>query len=291
MFFHTFSSEAEEEDKMKKLVKVAVAAALSFGLVACSSGSSQSDEKTIKVGATPVPHAQILNEVVSKELEKEGYNLEVVEFEDYVLPNTSLEEGEIDANYYQTLTYMNNENESRGLHLTAVTGVHIEPMGIYSEKYTDSKDIPDGAEITIPNDEDNRDRAVQFLIAKGLLNETKDYSATAINGNSEVNPHNFTITEVEAASLPRTLADVDASVINGNYALGAQLPEKSPAIAIEEFNEESSIQRTNFIVVKEGTQDSDKVKALKKAINSDAVKKYIDDTYKGSVISSFIDPQ
>ena len=186
---------------------------------------------------------------------------------------------------------MENENESRDLHLVAATGVHIEPMGFYSEKYEDVKDIPDGAEITVPNDEDNRDRAIQFLISKGLLNETNDYNATAINGNESVNPHNFTITEVEAASLPRTLADVDASIINGNYALQAELPKKHPALTIEEFNDETSIQRTNFIVVKKGNEDSDKTKALVKAINSDAVKKYIEDTYKGSVISSFIDPQ
>ena len=275
---------------MKKLVKVALTLALSAGLVACS-GSSESDEKTIRVGASPIPHAQILNEAVAKELEKDGYTLEVVEFEDYVLPNTSLEEGEIDANYFQTLTYMENENESRDLHLVAATGVHIEPMGLYSEKYEDTKDIPDGAEITVPNDEDNRDRAIQFLISKGLLNETDDYNATAINGNESVNPHNFTITEVEAASLPRTLADVDASIINGNYALQAGLPKKHPALTIEEFNDETSIQRTNFIVVKKGNEDSDKTKALVKAINSDAVKKYIEDTYKGSVIPSFIDPQ
>lgn len=276
---------------MRKLVKVALVAALSAGLVACSSGSKESDDKTIRVGASPVPHAQILNEAVADALKEEGYTLEVIEFEDYVLPNTSLEEEEIDANYFQTLTYMNNENESRGLHLVASTGVHIEPMGVYSQKYKDIKDIPDGAEITIPNDEDNRDRAVQFLIAQGLLNETDNYSAVAINGNDEVNPHNYVLAEVEAASLPRTLEDVDASVINGNYALGANLPEKAPALVIEEFDEETSIKRTNFIVVKEGNEDSDKTKALVKAINSDTVKKYIENTYKGSVIPSFIDPQ
>ncbi|MBP3853294.1 MAG: ABC transporter substrate-binding protein [Erysipelotrichaceae bacterium] len=277
---------------MKKLVKTALAAALTLGLVACgSSGSTNEDDKTIKVGASPVPHAQILKEAVADVLKEEGYTLEVVEFEDYVLPNTALEEGEIDANYFQTLGYMKNENDDRGLHLVAATGVHIEPMGLYTEKYEKLDDIPDGAEITVPNDEDNRDRAVQFLIAQGLLKETDDYSAAAINDNAEVNPRGLTITEVEAASLPRTLADVDASVINGNYALGADLPKTHPALAIEEFDDETSVKRTNFIVVKEGNEDSEKTKALVKAVNSDAVKKYIEDTYKGSVISSFIDPQ
>lgn len=276
---------------MKKLLKSALVATLVLGLAACGSGSGSSeDDKVIRVGASPVPHATILNEAVADVLKEDGYELEVVEFEDYVLPNTSLEEGELDANYFQTLGYMKNENEDRGLHLAAVAGVHIEPMGLYSEKYESVEDIPDEAEITVPNDEDNRDRAIQFLIAKGLLNETDSYDAASINGNEEVNPHKFTITEVEAASLPRTLEDVDASVINGNYALGADLPKTHPALTIEEFDEETSIKRTNFIVVKEGSEDSDKTKALVKAIQSDAVKKYIEDTYKGSVISSFVDP-
>ncbi|MBP3851731.1 MAG: ABC transporter substrate-binding protein [Erysipelotrichaceae bacterium] len=283
---------------MKKLVKALLAAGLAASLVACGSSSSdtgsdasEKDDKVIKVGATPVPHAQILNEVVKDKLAEDGWTLEVVEFNDYVLPNTSLEEGEIDANYYQTLGYMNGENESRGLHLVAVKGVHIEPMGIYSEKYEKLEDIPEGAEIAVPNDEDNRDRAVQFLISQGFLEETDDYSAAAINDNAEVNPKGYKITELEAATLPRALSDVDAAVINGNYALEADLPASHPALAIEEFDDETSVLRTNFLVVKEGTEDSEKIQALIKAITSDEVQKYIDDTYKGAVITSFIDPE
>lgn len=283
---------------MKKLVKALLAAGLAASLVACGSSSSdtgsdtsEKDDKVIMVGATPVPHAQILNEVVKDKLAEDGWTLEVVEFNDYVLPNTSLEEGEIDANYYQTLGYMNGENESRGLHLVAVKGVHIEPMGIYSEKYEKLEDIPEGAEIAVPNDEDNRDRAVQFLISQGFLEETDDYSAAAINDNAEVNPKGYKITELEAATLPRALSDVDAAVINGNYALEADLPASHPALAIEEFDDETSVLRTNFLVVKEGTEDSEKIQALIKAITSDEVQKYIDDTYKGAVITSFIDPE
>lgn len=283
---------------MKKLVKALLAAGLAASLVACGSSSSdtgsdtsEKDDKVITVGATPVPHAQILNEVVKDKLAEDGWTLEVVEFNDYVLPNTSLEEGEIDANYYQTLGYMNGENESRGLHLVAVKGVHIEPMGIYSEKYEKLEDIPEGAEIAVPNDEDNRDRAVQFLISQGFLEETDDYSAAAINDNAEVNPKGYKITELEAATLPRALSDVDAAVINGNYALEADLPASHPALAIEEFDDETSVLRTNFLVVKEGTEDSEKIQALIKAITSDEVQKYIDDTYKGAVITSFIDPE
>lgn len=283
---------------MKKLVKALLAAGLAASLVACGSSSSdtgsdasEKEDKVITVGATPVPHAQILNEVVKDKLAEDGWTLEVVEFNDYVLPNTSLEEGEIDANYYQTLGYMNGENESRGLHLVAVKGVHIEPMGIYSEKYEKLEDIPEGAEIAVPNDEDNRDRAVQFLISQGFLEETDDYSAAAINDNAEVNPKGYKITELEAATLPRALSDVDAAVINGNYALEADLPASHPALAIEEFDDETSVLRTNFLVVKEGTEDSEKIQALIKAITSDEVQKYIDDTYKGAVITSFIDPE
>lgn len=282
---------------MKKTIRTFAAAALAAALVGCGSGSASgtasgnapAEDKHIAVGVNPVPHAEILENAVKQVLADEGWELEVVVFEDYVLPNTSLEEGELDANYFQTLGYMNDQNENNGLHLAAVAGVHIEPMGIYSEKYTSVEDIPDGASIGVPNDTDNYNRAIDLLVAKGLLNGTGDENT--LNGSADLNPHGYEITPIEAANLPLSLPDLGAAVINGNYALGADLPAKHPALTIEEFDAETSVRRTNFLVVEQGNEESEKTKALVKAIQSDAVKKYIDDTYKGAVITSFIEPQ
>jgi len=282
---------------MKKTIRTIAAAALAVALTGCSSGSTAggnsgsapAEDKHIAVGVNPVPHAEILENAVKQVLADEGWELEVVVFEDYVLPNTSLEEGELDANYFQTLGYMNDQNDNNGLHLAAVAGVHIEPMGIYSEKHASVEEIPDGASIGVPNDTDNYNRAIDLLVAKGLLNGTGDENT--LNGSADLNPHGFEITPIEAANLPLSLPDLDAAVINGNYALGADLPAKHPALTIEEFDDETSVKRTNFLVVEQGNEETEKTKALVKAIQSDAVKKYIDDTYKGAVITSFIDPQ
>lgn len=274
---------------MKKAIRTAAALILAAGLSACSGGGSASEvsaDKKITVGVNPVPHAEILNNAVKDVLAQDGWELEVVVFEDYVLPNTSLEEGELDANYFQTLGYMNDQNENNGLHLTAVAGVHIEPMGIYSEKYTSADEIPNGASVGVPNDTDNYYRAIDLLIAKGYLNGSGDENE--LNGNTELNPRGLKITPIEAANLPLSLPDLDIAVINGNYALGADLPSKHPALLIEEFDEETTIKRTNFVVVKQGKEESEKTKALVKAIQSEAVQKYIEDTYKGAVIPSFI---
>ena len=282
---------------MKKTIRKIAAAALAVALTGCSSGSAAggnsgsapAEDKHIAVGVNPVPHAEILENAVKQVLADEGWELEVVVFEDYVLPNTSLEEGELDANYFQTLGYMNDQNDNNGLHLAAVAGVHIEPMGIYSEKHASVEEIPDGASIGVPNDTDNYNRAIDLLVSKGLLNGTGDENT--LNGSADLNPHGFEITPIEAANLPLSLPDLDAAVINGNYALGADLPAKHPALTIEEFDDETSVKRTNFLVVEQGNEETEKTKALVKAIQSDAVKKYIDDTYKGAVITSFIDPQ
>ncbi len=273
---------------MKKAIRTAAALILAAGLAACSGGSDSgtSADKKITVGVNPVPHAEILDNAVKDVLAQDGWELEVVVFEDYVLPNTSLEEGELDANYFQTLGYMNDQNENNGLHLAAVAGVHIEPMGIYSEKYTSADEIPDGASVGVPNDTDNYYRAIDLLVAKGFLNGSGDENE--LNGNTDLNPRGLKITPIEAANLPLSLPDLDIAVINGNYALGADLPSKHPALLIEEFDEETTIRRTNFVVVKQGNEDSKKTKALVKAIQSEAVQKYIEDTYKGAVIPSFI---
>ena len=258
---------------------------------------TEDGDKTIRVGATPVPHAEILDNIVKEVLAEDGWTLETVVFSDYVLPNTSLEADELDANYFQTLGYMNQQNTDAGLHLAAVAGVHIEPMGIYSQKYTALADIPDGASIGIPNDPDNGERAVDLLVQKGLLTSkggfgTDDnYTEDSLTKDKEANPHGYVITPLEAASLPLSLPDLDAAAVNGNYALEAGLPSSYPALDIEEFDDETTVKRTNFLVVKQGNETSEKTQALIKALQSDKVKAYIDETYKGAVIASFIDAQ
>ena len=279
---------------MKQIRKIIEVLFVILLLAGCSSKSGQEEkqDKTITVGVNPVPHAEILENAVKPVLEAEGWTLEVVVYQDYVLPNENLVAGELDANYFQTLGYMHGQNDSHGWTLTAVKGVHIEPMGLYSEKYTSAADLPDGAYISVPSDEDNRTRALEFLIANGFLNPVEgELSADTLNGNTQANPHGYLIVELEAAQLPLALADVDASVINGNYALGAGLPATHPALLVESFDAETTIRRTNFIVVLEGNEHSEKIQTLVNAITSDAVQKYIEDTYKGAVITSFVDPQ
>lgn len=301
---------------MKKLAGILVTGILAATLLAgCGSGNSQSaasedsaaensqptaaadsGDRVIVIGANPVPHADILDHALRQALAADGWELQTVVFQDYVLPNTSLEEGELDANYFQTLGYMNGQNEQAGLHLAAVAGVHIEPMGIYSQKYTSLSDLPDGAEIGVPNDPDNEARGLQLLVQKGLLNSVGSYgqngvTAQSLSEDTEANPHGYKITPLEAASLPLALPDLDAAAINGNYALGADLPSTYPALEIEEFDDETSVRRTNFIVVKQGNENSEKTQAIVKAIQSDTVRQYIEEKYKGSVIASFIDPQ
>ena len=277
-------------------IRTIATAALAIALTGCgagsaSTGTSSTGDKVIKVGATAVPHAEILNDVVKDVLADAGWTLEVTEFTDYVTPNTALEDGSLDANYFQTLGYMNNQNDENGLHLAAAVGVHIEPMGIYSAKIESLDDLADGATISCPNDVDNLDRALRLLVQKGLLKDpgTDEHaSETTFNGNAELNPHGYVITPVEAANVPNTLDDVDVAVVNGNYALEAGLPASHPALDIEEFDKDTTIARTNFLVVKQGNEETEKTKALVEAITSDEVQAYIEDTYKGAVIASFI---
>ncbi len=298
--------------KKRLFTSIVLSTVLAFGALAgCGSASepattannetatqapaADSGDKTIRVGATPVPHAEILDNIVKEVLAEDGYTLETVVFSDYVLPNTSLEAGELDANYFQTLGYMNQQNQDAGLHLVAVAGVHIEPMGIYSQKYTSLSDIPDGASIGIPNDPDNGERGIDLLVQKGLLNSkgsfgtNPNYTETSLTNDKDANPHGYVITPLEAASLPLSLPDLDAATINGNYALEAELPANYPALDIESFDDETTVKRTNFLVVKEGNESSEKTQALIKALTSDKVQSYIDSTYKGAVITSFID--
>lgn len=278
--------------KAKGIVAAAAALALSAGLAltgcaapAQSGGSAEPDaSKVIRVAATPAPHAEILNEAVAPLLQEQGYTLEVVEFNDYVQPNTVTEAGEVDANYFQHRSYLDSFNDENGTHLVEAGGIHYEPFGLYAGK-TDSLDaLPDGASVALPNDTTNEARALLLLQQEGLIKLREGAGITATPQDVVENPKNIEFVEVEAATIPRILEDVDIAAINGNYALDAGLSVADDALAIEDASSDAAQVYTNVIVVPEGKQDDDKVKALVEALHSDAVREYIDSTFKGAVV-------
>lgn len=289
---------------MKKTASVFLAGALTLGLLAgCSSTSSQPagsaapsgdpapaassslEGTTIKVGASPAPHAEIL-EVVKDILAEQGVTLEIVEFNDYIVPNTAVESGELDANYFQHITYMNDFNESDGTHLVSAAEVHYEPFGLYAGK-TDSLDaLADGAQIAVPNDATNEGRALLLLEQEGLITLKEDAGLTATKADIAENPKNLEIVELEASQLPSRLADVDLAVINGNYAIDAGL-KVSDALAVEAADGEAATAYVNVLAVKEGSENAPAIQALAKALCSDEVKTFMEETYGGAVVPVF----
>ena len=269
---------------MKKIIAVILTVVLALGLIAGCAGSN--DDKVVKVGASVTPHAEILR-VAAEELAKEGYTLEVVEFTDYVLPNTALESGELDANYFQHQPYLSDFNAENGTHIVAVASIHYEPFGLYAGKTASLADIKDGASIAIPNDGTNEARALMLLEQEGLitLDEEAGFKATILN--IAKNPLNLDIKEIEAAQLARSLPDVDFAVINGNYAIQAGLNAAADALAIEDKDSIAADTYANILCVKEGNEDDAGVKALIKALKSDAVRDFINATYQGAVIPKF----
>ncbi|MBO4980545.1 MAG: methionine ABC transporter substrate-binding protein [Lachnospiraceae bacterium] len=246
----------------------------------------EGEDNVISIGVTPVPHAEIVNDVVKGKLEAAGWKVDVVEFNDYVQPNTALEDGELDANYFQTIRYLQEQNQERGLHLVEVAGIHLEPMGLYASEAKSLEELPDGATIAVPNDGSNESRALKLLADNGLikLSETDDLYNLS---NVSENPHNFEILELDAANLPRSLDDVDAAVINGNYALEANLNPQTDALVAELADSDESYKYINYLVVKEGNEQTAKTKALIAALQNEDVKKYIEEKYTGSVIPAF----
>jgi len=270
------------KNTLKKSLLLVLAASL---LIGCGSKKS-SDEKVIKVGATAVPHAMVLNDVVKDILAKDGWTLEVVEFTDYVTPNTSLEEGELDANYFQTYGYLVDQNESRGLHLVPVQGVHYEPMQIFSKNYSSLADFAEGDTIAIPNDFDNEKRALTVVSDAGLI--VYDASLVAADGSPldgiVENPLGLEFKEVEAANVPQANDDTAGLVVNGNYALESNLKDKSTSVFVEVPD---IAARTNYLVVKEGNEETEKTQALIKAITDPSVKEYIAEHYGSAVVPVF----
>ena len=262
---------------MKKL------AAFALVLVLVFSGSALAE--TIRVGASITPHAEILN-VVKPILAEQGYDLEVVEYTDYVLPNTATESGEIDANYFQHVLYLGDFNAQNGTHLVAVAKIHYEPFAIYAGKSDSLENIADGATIAVPNDGTNEARALLLLEAQGLIKLREDAGFTATKLDIEENPKNLDIVEMEAAQLPRVLPDVDFAVINGNYAIQGGL-KVADALASESVESESAQTYANVLVVKEGNENNPAILALVDALKTEEVRKFIEDTYEGAVVPMF----
>lgn len=267
---------------MKKFIALILALTLALSLAACGSSA---DDKTIKVGATPAPHAEIL-EVIKEELAKEGWTLEIVEFDDYIIPNTSLEEGALDANYFQHITYMNGFNDERGTHLVSAAEIHYEPFGMYAGKSASIDALPDGAQIAVPNDATNEARALLLLQQVGLITLKDGAGINATKADIVANPKNIEIVETKAELLTTTLQDVDMAVINGNYAIDAGL-KIADALAVEAADGAAAQAYVNVLAVKEGNENSEKIQALVKALKTDAVKAFIESTYAGAVVPMF----
>lgn len=274
----------------KKIISAAIALSALVGLTLGGCGSQKASDKdshTITVAASPTPHSEILNKVVKPILKKQGYKLVVKEFTDYVQPNTATEEGEVDANYYQHLPYLDNFNKEKGTHLVSVAGIHFEPFGLYPGKLKSLKNVKDGSTIAVPNDATNEARALLLLQDAGLLKLKNPKDVNSTTKDIVSNPHNLKFKELEAAMVPTAVKDVDFATLNGNYAIQAGFdPIKDPLIS-EKVGGIAAKTYENIIVVKKGSENTDKIKALIKALKTDEVRNFINKNYHGSVLPVF----
>ena len=278
----------------KKLLALLLGLTLCLSLAACGgdSGTTTDDTTetdgdtaetvTLTVAASPTPHAVILEQCVPI-LAEQGIELVVNQYDDYVVPNTAVEDGDEDANYFQHLPYLEEFNESRGTHLVSVASVHIEPMGIYAGQTTSLEDLPDGAVIGVPNDPTNEGRALLLLQSQGLITLDDSSNLAATPNNIVDNPKNLQFKEIEAQTLPSSRPDLDLAVINSNYALGAGLNPTTDALAVES----SDSPYVNVLVVKEGNEDNAAIQALVEALHSDTIRDFITEEFDGAVIPAF----
>lgn len=259
-----------------------------------STPSSQPDSQApsdavpvkIVVGATPTPHAEILG-VVKTLLADQGFELEIREFTDYVRPNLALDSGDLDANYFQHQPYLDDFNEKNGTNIVTIATVHYEPFGIYPGKTASLSDLPDGAQVAVPNDTTNEARALLLLEAQGLIQLKPDAGLEATINDITENRKNLKIVEIEAAQLARSLPDVDIAVINGNYAIEAGLNVGKDAIANEDKDFLAATTFANILAIRAGDEGREELKALAAALNSDEVKSFIENTYQGAVVPTF----
>ena len=273
---------------VKRFSILAVVLVLSLGILAACGGGGSSDDsadKTIKVAASPTPHAEILNSI-SDALAEEGWTLEVVEFDDYVQPNVATTDGDVDANYFQHVPYLDEYNEQNGTNLVAVGNVHYEAMGVYKGTKDSFDALEDGDKIGIPNDATNGARALQLLEANGVIKLKEGSGVTATEQDIAENPKNIVIVPLEAATIPASLPDLALGVINYNYAQGAGFT-KDDAVALETENSDAAETYVNVIVGNAGNENSEKTQALVKAIQTDAVKDFILENYNGLIQPKF----
>ncbi|MCT2588624.1 MetQ/NlpA family ABC transporter substrate-binding protein [Streptomyces sp. N2-109] len=280
---------------MRTNIKITAAAAattaLALALSACgtdsdpgsSSGGAADDGKPLVVAASPTPHGDILKYVSEELAPKEDLKIEVEEFTDYVLPNTATESGQVDANFFQHKPYLDDFNEKQGTHLVGVAGVHLEPLGLYSKDLKELGDLKSGQTVALPNDTTNEGRALKLLADNGLITLKAGAGQDATPSDIK-DRKGLKFKELEAATLPRALGDVDAAVINGNYAIEGGLEPAHDALALEESD---GNPYANLLVVKEGDQNDPRIKKLARLLHSDAVKKYIEDTYDSAILPAF----
>ena len=277
----------------KKLLALFLGLTLCLSLAACGGDSGETTDDagtdgdsaetvTLTVAASPTPHAVILEQCVPI-LAEQGIELVINQYDDYVVPNTAVEDGDEDANYFQHLPYLEEFNETRGTHLVSVASVHIEPMGIYAGQTTSLEDLSDGAVIGVPNDPTNEGRALLLLQSQGLITLDDSSNLTATPNNIVDNPKNLEFREIEAKTLPSSLPDLDLAVINSNYALGADLNPTTDALAIES----SDSPYVNVLVVKEGNENNEAIQALVEALHSDTIREFIETEFAGAVVPAF----
>lgn len=255
---------------------------LAAGIAGCSGGGDSGASSRLSIAATAVPHAEIL-EVVKPILKEQGVDLQVRIFNDYVQPNDQVAQGLIDVNYFQTEPYLDAYNRDRGARLTTLTGVHVEPFGAYSRTHATLADVPDGAQVAIPNDPSNNSRALILLHTAGVIELTDPSNALSGLRDIKANPRNWQFRELDSAMLPRILPQVDLALINTNYALDAGLDPTRDALAIED----AKSPYVNFLVGLPERRDDPRVQALIAALRSDAVRTFIQEKYKGAVIPAF----
>ena len=261
---------------------LAITTVLSLLLLVGCSGASDNDGKVLTVAATAIPHAEILKQAKPL-LAKEGVDLQIKVFADYVQPNTQVAEKIIDLNYFQTKPYLDAFNHDHRTNLTIVTGVHIEPFGAYSHKYKTIDQLPYGASVTIPNDPSNNSRALLLLAKHGLITLKDPTNEMSTLKDITANPKNLTFRELEAAMLPRTLDEVDLALINTNYALAAGLNPTKDALLIEDKNS----PYVNYLVGRPDNQNDPRVQKLAKVLNGPEIKAFIEQKYHGAVLPAF----
>lgn len=271
---------------MKKNLSRVLAVTLAASTVAAfgMAGAVSADEdKTITVAASPTPHAEILAEA-AKILEEQGWTLEVEEFDDYIQPNEVVESGDMDANYFQHIPYLESFNEEKGTHLVNAGGIHYEPFGIYPGTKSSLDELEAGDVIAVPNDTTNEARALLLLQDNGVLTMAEGAGLTATVNDIEENPYDVEILELEAAQVPRVVDEVAFAVMNGNYALDAGFSVSKDSIAYESSDSEAAKTYVNVIAVKEGNENNEGIQALVSVLKSDEIKNFINETYDGAVI-------